>query len=296
MVAEGMCLYIMETMHSLRKTVPMPVYLTFLIDSCGPNALDTSTGPFSECVFSLDGSIAQLARFLTTSCDQPSTKVLPMISPVLQKWMAASSASDDAVLQRSVQSRAAVSILAAFTLDEVLSQNDMQGDADFVAPQFLKLDEKFDQLLLSCSVDQMELSARLWAMAGGRMDDLVEQQQYLARLLGPVTLLLRYRKGMFRHFVEQISRRVLLSQTQPQHENSSDKSTKKMDVAEVHMKALLLVLKSKDPASIADLVRSSDELQTSLIAAAEGTEKSVSGGHLAHLGSKLLHQAKQICS
>ena len=136
-------------------------------------------------------------------------------------------------------------------------------------------------------------------MAGGRMDDLVEEQQYLARLLGPVTLLLRYRKGMFRNFVEQISRRVLLSQTQPQHENSSDKegkSTKKMDVAEVHMKALLLVLKSKDPASIADLVRSSEELQTSLIAAAEGIEKSVSGGHLAHLGSKLLHQAKQICS
>ncbi|KAL9183677.1 hypothetical protein ACHAXT_004533 [Thalassiosira profunda] len=297
-ISESMCHYIMETMHSLRKTVPMPVYLTFLIDSCGPKALDTSTDPFSECVFSSDGSIAQLARFLTTSCDQPSTKVLPMISPVLQKWMAASSASDDAVLQRLVQSRAAVSILAAFTLDEVLSHTALQGDTDFVAPQFLQLDEKFDQLLLHCSVDQMELTARLWAMVGGRMDDLVEQQQYLAQLLGPITLLLRYRKGMFRHFVEQISRRVLLSQTQPQHENSSEvgKSTKKMDVAEVHMKALLLVLKSKDPASIADLVRSSEELQTFLIAASEDIEKSVSGGHLSHLGNKLLHQAKQICS
>ena len=58
------------------------------------------------------------------------------------------------------------------------------------------------------------------------------------------------------------------------------------------MNALLLALKTKDPVSIVELVRSSDEMQITLLSAVVGIDQAVAGGHLAHLGSKLVHQAK----
>ena len=131
------------------------------------------------------------------------------------------------------------------------------------------------------------------------MDDLEVQQQYLARLLGPITLLLRFRRGMFGQFVDAVSRRVI-EQNKEQDKDSNTAALEdqegsqpsKTQVTEVHMNALLLVLKSKDPVSIVELVRNSNELQVSLLSAAEKIEQSVSGGHLAHLGSKLVHQTK----
>mmetsp|Transcript_25518 Transcript_25518/g.48681 ORF Transcript_25518/g.48681 Transcript_25518/m.48681 type:complete len:203 (+) Transcript_25518:3-611(+) len=194
--------------------------------------------------------------------------------------------------------------LAAFTWDEVLSCNSIQKESDFIAPRFLKLDEKNDQLLIDGIMDQFEISARLWSMErGDYIDDLMVQQQYLARLLGPITVLLRYRGGMFGHFAGAICKRVVQhSQDPPQQDevNPSVKGVtgqegapcKKINAVEVHLKALLQVLKSKEPASIVDLVRNSDELPSILMSGTKVIQKAVSGGHLAHLGSKLLHQAK----
>mmetsp|Transcript_21091 Transcript_21091/g.38139 ORF Transcript_21091/g.38139 Transcript_21091/m.38139 type:complete len:1184 (-) Transcript_21091:33-3584(-) len=322
-ISNSMANYFMEVMHSLRKTMSMPMYLTFLIDGCGIKYAsrtsmmqqksvtqdgDAATDPFSESVFFYDKSIGQLCRFLTTSCDQASSKVLPMIRPVLQKWLSATSASTNDVIKQLVQSRAAISIVAGFTWDEVLSSHDpVQRNSGFVAPEFLKLDEKLDRLLVNCIIDQFELSAKLWSMGGGgyNMDDLTAQQQYLARLLGPITMLLRYRHGMFGHFLEGVCGRVVRqSQDTEQQEESTtsgkdasvteqgDAPSKKINVAEVHMKALLLVLKSKEPVSMVDLVRNNKQLKVILLSAAEDIQKTVSGGHLAHLGNKLLHQAK----
>mmetsp|Transcript_1828 Transcript_1828/g.3746 ORF Transcript_1828/g.3746 Transcript_1828/m.3746 type:complete len:331 (-) Transcript_1828:531-1523(-) len=322
--------YCMEVMHSLRKTMPMPRYLTFLMDSCGMRYASgtllqqkrinqdgdvATTDPFSETVFFFDRSVGQLCRFLTTSCDGASKKVLPMIRPILQNWLSAtSSASGNDVIQQLVQSRAAISILAAFAWDEILSSHlPIQSSTGFVGPKFLDLDETLDSLVVNCIIDQFELTARLWSMEGGVgggydiMDDLEVQQQYLARLLGPITLLLRYRHGMFDRFLEEICRRVVVQRSQESKGGQQEEchsegangatqegvpSNRKIDVVEVHMKALLLVLKSKEPASFVDLVRGSDNgLEARLLSTVENIQKSVAGGHLGHLGSKLMHQA-----
>jgi hypothetical protein len=310
-ISSSMANYIQEVMHSLRRTMPMTTYLTFLIDSCGMRHVNNNsstmkqTAELSECVFSYDNAVAQLSRFLISSCDLASTKVLPMISPILHTWLAApDSTSNDVLIKQIVQARAAISLIAAFTWDEVLSNNSTQSDSDFIAPEFLKLDEKFDGLLVDCIISQFELSARLWSVGGGHLDDS-QQHQYLARLLGPITLILRYRHGIFGHFV---SRRVVqVNNTKEEQEEGKESHVRDefnvmeqqpgetVNVEEVHMKALLLVLKSKDPASMADLVRSSNELQSTLLSSTKDIEKSVSGGHLAHLGSKLLHQAELLC-
>ena len=304
-ISDSMSNYIMEVVYSLRKTIAMPAYITFLIDSCGIKRAsgtvrqelggDTGSSQLSDAVFSYDSAIGHICRFLTTSCSQASLKVLPMIRPILQTWMENSSAPNDSFKQL-VQARASISILAAFTWDEVLSQGHIESN-EFVGPVFLKLDDEFDSQLVECIISQFELSARIWSMEGGDyMDDLEIQQQYLAKLLGPITLLLRYRKGMFDQFIKAITHRVT------QHKETLAKETEKEDVSsskqinatEVLMKALLLVLKSKEPVSIVELVRDNKELQSTLIGAAEQMEKTVSVGHLSHLGNKIMHTVKLI--
>ena len=305
-ISDSMANYIMEVVHSLRKTIPMPTYITFLIDSCGIKrasstllqefSRDTGSSPLFDAVFSYDSAIGQLCRFLTTSCDKASLKVLPMIRPILQKWMESSSCSTpNDIFKQLIQARAAVSILAAFTWDEVLSQGHIESN-EFVGPVFLKLDDEFDSKLAECIVSQFELSARIWSMKGGDfMDDLEIQQQYLAKLLGPITLLLRYRKGMFDQFIKVIVRRVTQQrETLVEETEKEDVPSKQINVAEVLMKALLLVLKSKEPATIVELVRDNKELQSTLLDAAEQMEKAISGGHLSHLGNKIMHTVKLI--
>jgi hypothetical protein len=75
---------------------------------------------------------------------------------------------------------------------------------------------------------------------------------------------------------------------------TEDVSSNKVNVVGVLVKSLLLILKSKYPASIAELVRSDTNLSDNLLSAAVDIEKAVSKGHLAHLGSKLLHQVKTL--
>ena len=309
-ISSNMANYIMEVMHMLRQTMPMPNYLSFLIESCGlkhasmlvRKSIDqdggaAGTDPLSESIFYYDKAIAQLSRHLTTSCTGASTKVLPMIRPILQKWISPSSTTDD--VKQMVQARAAVSVLAAFTLDEVLSKNSAQSQTDYIAPEYLKLDDEFDKLTITCIMDQFELCAKLWSN-NHYMDDQSSQQQFLARLLGPTTLILRYRRGMFEQFVQAISSRVVENRKAGKHpdedvvmmEGEDSEQTTRINATEVHMNALLLILKSKDPISMTDLIRSSEKLQETLLIATEDMEKSVAGGHLAHLGSKVVHQAK----
>ena len=128
------------------------------------------------------------------------------------------------------------------------------------------------------------------------MDDLEVQQQYLARLLGPITLLLRYRKGMFDQFIKAVTNRVTQQKETLVEETGKEdvSSSKQINVTEVLMKALLLVLKSKEPVSIVELVRDNKELQSTLLDAAEQMEKAVSRGHLSHLGNKIRHTVKLI--
>lgn len=324
-ISSSMAAYIMEVMHSLRKTMPMPAYLTFLLDSSGINCVSgvillpvltpcrdrdgILENSLSDAVFYYDRSVEQLCRFLTTSCDSASTKVLPMIIPVLLTWLSPSSSANDDIVKQLVQVRAATSILAAFTWDDVLSCGIEWDKTDIVTPpDFVQMDKMFDEILVDSIINQFELSVQLRSIDGGRiMDDNANQQQFLARLLGPVTILLRYRRGMFEKFVARGSRRIVQqNEDNAEAERSTTSSAArrdpndimdkelsiKVDAADVHIKTLLLMLKSTYPASIAELLRSSDELPATLLSAAVEIDKSVSRGHLAHLGSKLLHQVK----
>ena len=106
---------------------------------------------------------------------------------------------------------------------------------------------------------------------------------YLAKLLGPVAVLLRHRKGMLKQFFETVSKRVGA-------QNTSE------TVVEIYMKAILMILKSKDPVPITSMIQQSDDLQKVLLSVAKSIETVVSGGPLAHLGGKLQHHVKTICN
>ena len=315
-ISSDLATYIMEVMHSLRKALPMPSYLTFLIDCSGihhatialamrnqtlvKDRVGSTTISRTDAVFFHDRSIGELCRFLTTSCDQSSTKVLPMILPILQIWLTPSTPATDDIVKQLVQARAATSILAAFAWDDALSFGVACDNVDVVPPECLSFDNAFVELLVDSIVRQVEISSGLRSIDDdGFMSDPIEQ--FLGRLLGPVTILLRYCRGMLENFVVRVTLRIVTESKENTASECSgsnvpvarkDVSSNKVNTTEVLMKTLLLILKSKYPASLADLVRSCTDLSDTLLSAAVDIEKAVARGHLAHLGSKLLHQVK----
>ena len=285
-ISNNMSSFIMETVASLRRHLPMPTYLTCLLDSSGiEHASNKSVlrqdGVIAMDQFSYDRSLDQLCHFLTTSCDHPSTKVLPMISPILIKWLSPPLASTNDTLKYLFQARAATSILAAFTWEEVLTHESIHIKSDFVAPIFLKLEEGFDSLLVDSIIHQFELSTMLWS--GYTAED---QQVALMRLLEPIKLLLRYRQGMtcnttmLAAFIAAICDKTKWTSTEKSRMNS----------AEVNIQALILILKARDPVSMVQMIRNCNGLRVSLATATRFICSTVSGGHLAHLGRKLEHQ------
>ncbi len=292
-VSLDMANYIREVVHLSRRTMPMPTYLSFLLDGSG---IEQTTGisllqkQSPDNVFLYDSAIDQLTRFLTTSCDKASQKVLPMLRPILEKWLLAptkikeNEGASNETMRLLVQGRAAISILSAFTWDDVLSYN--SADIDFVSS-----DDKLDQMLLDSILTLCEASGSLWSK-GSYFDDTEAQQLYLARLLGPVAVLLRYRKGMLKQFLETVSKRVAAQGSREQQSEASNRSA----VAEVYIKAILMILKSKDPVLMTSMIQRSDDLQKVMLSVAQTIETTVSGGPLAHLGGKLQHHVKTICS
>lgn len=279
--------YIREVVHLSRRTMPMSTYLSFLLDGSG---IELGTGismmqkQSPNHLFLYDSAIDQLCRFLTTCCDNASQKVLPMLRPIIDSWLSApmkikenEGASND-TMRLLVKGRAAISILSAFTWDNVLSHN--SADNEF-APSTV-LDKKLDQLWLNSVLSLCEVSGIFWSK-GSYFDDAESQQLYLAKLLGPVVVLLRHSKGMLGQFLETVSKRVGA-------QNTSE------TVVEIYIKAILMILKSKDLVPIASMIQHGDDLQKVLLSVAKSIETVVSGGPLAHLGGKLQHHVKTICN
>ena len=298
-ISLNMANYIREVMHLSRRTMPMPTYLSFLLDG---SDIERAAGisllqhQGLDNVFLYDVAIEQLSRFLTSSTRETSSqKVLPMVRPIIEKWLLAptkikdmESVSNDTI-RLLVQGRAAVSIVSAFALDEVLSYN---SSDDFVPPDFLALDSKFDQLLLDCILRLIEVSGNnLWSK-GSYFDDLEAHRLYLARLLGPAVVLLRYRSGMFQQFLETVSKRIITQSSQQKRGESSSTSA----VVEIYIKSILMILKSKEPVLMTSMVQRSDDIQRVLLSSVHSIETAVSAGPLAHLGGKLKHHVKTICN
>jgi len=291
-VSLDMANYIKEVVHMSRRTIPMPTYLSFLLDGSG---IEQTTGisllqnQSPDNVFLYDNAIDQLSRFLTTSCDKASQKVLPMLHPILEKWLLAPAKIKDNgpskdSMRLLVQGRAAISILSAFTWDDVLSYNAAHIDC-------VPSDDKLDQMLIDSILSLCEVSGSLW-LKGSYFDDVEAQQLYLARLLGPVAVLLRYRKGMLKQFLETVSKRVTAQGSREQQSEASNKSA----VAEVYMKAIIMLLKSKDPVLMTSMIQRSDDLQKVMLSVAQTIETTVTGGPLALLGAKLQHLVNTICN
>jgi hypothetical protein len=206
-----------------------------------------------------------------------------MISPILQKWLSPPLASTSDTLKYLIQSRAATSVLAAFTWEEVLTHESIHISSDFVEPIFLKLEEDFDSLLINSIIHQFEVSTKLWS--GYTPED---QQVALMRLLEPIKLLLRYRQGrngrstMLAAFIAAICDKTKWNE---------DTEKSRMNSAEVNIHALLLILKAKDPVSVVQMIRNCNGLRLSLSTAMLVIGSAVKGGHLANLGRKLEHQS-----
>lgn len=266
----GVSNYLLEVVHSMRTTVAMPTYLSFLIDSSGVKTISAaalSSRHPGEYLTELDNSVAQLSRFLLSSCDNPTTKVLPMIRPIIHKWLASSSSDD---IKRLFQSRAAVSVLAAFAL------NDMQTSGGAFS-----LDDELRGLLVSSIIIDIESSRRLKL----REDDI---PLFLAQLLGPAAVLFVCQQGLFLEFVEAVCKRI--NDGRCICRRSSDESKALDGDQSVHLRAVLLLLKSRDPISIAEVVRSDKDLQVRLLARLEEIDKSEGGPFY----EKCLHQIKLI--
>jgi pre-rRNA-processing protein IPI1 len=301
-ISKSMATYIIEVVTSLRKTMPMQTYLTFLVDSSGVGHASSTFlsrrrtagqgGDTPTDQFSYDGSVESLCHSLVSSCELPSEKVLPMILPILQKWLSATSVSTHDTVEQFIQARAASSILSTFVWNEVLTDRSVGIDTDHAAPIFLKLDDNLDSLLVNSIIDQFELSAKLWPDC---FEDSEDQLRVLMRLVRPIIVMLRYRDEMFAKFLKAISSRIVRQALATENDSKAEQESApsgEINLAEVNIKALLLILKSKDPVSIVEFVRSNEELQLTLLFGMEEIDKAVSGGHLAHLGRKLIHHAK----
>lgn len=290
--------YIREVMHLSRRTIPMPTYLSFLLDGSGierATCIFLLQKPSPDKIFVYDVAIEQLSRFLVSSCDKASQKVLPVLRPMLENWLSAPTKIKDIegdsneAIRLLVHGRAAISIISAFTWDEVLSYNAVD---DFVPSDFLALDDKFDQLLLDSILKLCEGTGYIWSN-GSSFNDSEAHQLYLARLFGPVVVLLRYREGMLKQFLETILSRIVAQVSQDQQDKAS---TNRSALTETYIKAILLILKSKDPVLMTSMIQRSDDIQKVLLSVAENIETTVSGGALAHLAGKLQHHVKMICS
>mmetsp|Transcript_30772 Transcript_30772/g.63946 ORF Transcript_30772/g.63946 Transcript_30772/m.63946 type:complete len:1296 (+) Transcript_30772:302-4189(+) len=336
-VSASMSNYIMEVMNSLRKSIPMPTYITFLLDSSGiQRAVGTQTfqkrmeqgnltrsDDIGSYIFSYDRAIEHLTRFLSGSCKNASAKVLPMIRPILEQWLTAArfdtqesksvsahdlkkSSQTGRVIKQLIQTRASLSILAAFALDEITNRYNIlkQCPNFFIPAEYLELDEKLDTVILDSIMSTCETSTVIWSASGGQFDDSIEQHLFLARMLGPATILLRYRDGMLKRYLKAVCQRISSLQGTKYQQKDSSKAVESTEsdsrgistnLAEIHMSALLLILKCKEPISISNLVVRNEDLKIALLEVSNEIEGLMKGGHLGYLSGKLQHQVKLIC-
>merc|ERR1712157_383006 len=153
-----------------------------------------------------------------------------MISPILQNWLSFS--SNDDRLKKLIHSRAAVSILACFTLDDVKSR----GSSHHAC-----LNDDMKRLLVSGMVFQFEESSVLSA-------DNICDTDALAQLLGPMSVLIRYQSELFELLVDTISQNIANLQNVTSFVSACTN-------------ALILLLKSKVPTSLTGMMKSSRELE-----------------------------------
>lgn len=280
-VTPTMASYMFEVMHTLRKSLKVSDYLSFLINASGIEKASPSNDDLANASFGYDYSIQLLCRFLVNSRDQVSAEVLPMIRPTLDKWLTASTGSNISAAKQILRSRAALSILAAFTYDEMNIYHSVSQSA------LLNLDPNFDQNVIESVFCTIELLAAKDTTKQNHSEQ--DPKTTTARLLGPVTLILCFREGMLKRYLHEYSKRISALVVDEQKGDASSRL-----IENGLMKALLLLLRSKEPASVSNLIRRQTDLPELLIPLAEAIEKVSAKSGLEHLSEQLTHEVNHI--
>lgn len=105
---------IMQSIHSVRRTLSMQAYLGFVANSMGMAQFSSSKASFRDMkeFLRLDASVALTSHIL---CQCGPSKVLPMLRPLLEQWLSIDQGSGSSDSQ-AVVARAALSILASCAL------------------------------------------------------------------------------------------------------------------------------------------------------------------------------------
>ena len=131
--------FIVESLHTIRKTLSMQSYMSFLVSSTGLHRKLQTTRKFDETkldarsLVQMDVGIRRICRALV-QCG-PSFKVLHMILPVLSEWLDSQSAKDPSPSPTdfSLRARAAISIICMLVLD--LRRDDPSVHVFAILPQ-----------------------------------------------------------------------------------------------------------------------------------------------------------------
>jgi hypothetical protein len=280
--------HIFEVMHTLRKTMSVSSYLSFLINASGIEKVAIPNDEASnDSVFLYDASIQMLCRFLICSREQPA-QVLPIIRPIIEKWLSPPTGSSTGAIKQIIRSRAALSIIAAMAWDEINPQISLchgNFNSSFQSQlELLNVDKQFDQMIVDSVFSMFGLLVTTNTAKTHHHDN--SQDEIIARLLGPVTLVLYFRDGLLKKYLQEYS------QKSKQLNHKDDSSS--MLIAEIQIKTLLLILKTKEPAAVFSLIRRQVDLQTELLSLVESIESNLANSHLLHLSEKLSHEVDHI--
>ena len=143
--------FISRCIHSVRKTIAMPVYLGFLIDSVGILSLDriiVSQDIVATLVMDIDQGVRDASACLV---DCGTAKVIPMLEPLLTVLLDKGAVGDPNIMHRNreLQARVGLSLLAVFSLDLTRGGAIKGSVFDFVSDGFSTLVVKSISHLLS---------------------------------------------------------------------------------------------------------------------------------------------------
>mmetsp|Transcript_20243 Transcript_20243/g.43666 ORF Transcript_20243/g.43666 Transcript_20243/m.43666 type:complete len:1095 (-) Transcript_20243:396-3680(-) len=267
--------YVMEVMHDIRRSLPMQLYLTFLVNGSGITKAfkdgkkkkkrqndqeENDVESIRDQVFALDIAIERLCRALVL-CG--GNKVLPMLVPLLLSWLG--DVTTPADVNAMVQRRAVFAILVCISVDDSADDGICLED----------LDPKINDAVAVTAVD-------LLCQNGDAQDD-----KHI-RFLSPVLALLMKGSELFETVMDKLLQRVLARDGV-----GMDEKTFKGVI-----RSLMLTLKHTGLAVVIKNSRSASVLLEKLAVA---IENKVANGPLDRIGGVLrtevqLHLGRQIAT
>ena len=272
--------YVMDVVFSIRKSLPLQLYLAFLVNSSGiskafkdrkkkkmkkQNDEKNNNGDSSiEQVFAFDIAIERLCRALVL-CD--SSKILRMLMPLLLTWLRGGTTSEFTAADSSaiVQRRAAIAILACISFD----------DSGNYGVCFEALDPRLSDSVVATVVDSLYFYA------------FAEDDKKHNRFLAPVLALLTKRSPVLETVLDSLLQSVLA-----QHCIRVDEQPLRGLI-----QSLTLMLKHSELGAV--MKRS--QFAVALEKVALAIEKSVANGPFDRMGGTLrtemqLHIGRQVAS